>query len=359
MHDNHFAKLSAFVAVAEHRHFARAAAQLRTSPSSLTEAIRSLEEHLGVRLLNRTTRSVSMTAAGEQLLHHMQPVLIAVNDALDAMNDFRDSPRGTLRLSIVWSAAGWIIAPLVPAFLTEHPDISLEIVADDSDTDIVNERIDAGIRPGEWIAKDMVAVRIFEGFRILTVASPDYLAKRPTISKPEDLHAHNCIQRRWTKDGAIHPWDFESKDGRRSQVAVSGSLVVNDTCLLVKAAINGVGIANLPEPFVAASISEGRLVALLNDWSPRKSGLFLYYSSRRQVPAPLKAFIAFMQRHRNASLPPPEVEAAPLMRGIEGRLIVRSARTGQPDLPDYQGMSSHLNGRTKRPIRNQPANRAN
>jgi DNA-binding transcriptional LysR family regulator len=358
MHDNHFAKLSAFVAVAEHRHFARAAAKLRTSPSSLTQAIRSLEEDLGVRLLNRTTRSVSMSAAGEQLLHHMQPVLIAVNDALDAMNYFRDSPRGTLRLSIVRSAAGSIIAPLVPAFLTAYPDISLEIVADDSDTDIVNERIDAGIRPGEWIAKDMVAVRIFEGFRILTVASPDYLARHPTISKPEDLHAHNCIQRRWTKDGAIHPWDFES-NGRRSQVAVSGSLVVNDTCLLVKAAINGVGIANLPEPFVAASISEGRLVALLNDWSPRKSGLFLYYSSRRQVPAPLKAFIAFMQRHRNASLPPPEVEAAPLMRGIEGRLIVRSARTGQPDSPDYENMSPHLNGRAKRPVRNQPANRAN
>src|SRR6267143_741042 len=144
MQDNHFSKLSAFVAVAEHGHFAKAAAQLRVSPSTLTQAIRSLEEHLGVRLLNRTTRSVSMTAAGEQLLHRLQPVISAINQALDAMNDFRDNPRGILRLSIPRSAALSIIAPLVPAFLSEYPDIALEIVTDDSDADIVNERIDAG-----------------------------------------------------------------------------------------------------------------------------------------------------------------------------------------------------------------------
>src|SRR5262249_16689810 len=214
MQDSHFSKLSAFVAVAEHRPFLKDAAELGISPSSLTHAIRALEEHLGVRLLNRTTRSVALTPAGEQLLHHMQPVMGAVNDALDAMNEFRNNPRGVLRLSIVRAAAASIIAPLVPEFLRENPDITLEILTDDSDADIINDRIDAGIRPGEWIEKDMVAVRIYDEFRMKTVASPDYLSRHPAIARPEDLHAHNCIQRRWTRDGAIMPWEFESNGHR-------------------------------------------------------------------------------------------------------------------------------------------------
>jgi DNA-binding transcriptional LysR family regulator len=299
MQGNHFSKLSAFVAVAEHRHFSKAAAQLGISPSTLTQAIRALEEHLGIRLLNRTTRSVSLTAAGEQLLHHMQPVMGAINDALDAMNKFRDNPRGTLRLSILRAVAISIIAPLVPAFLREYPDIALEIITDDSDADIIRERIDAGIRIGEWIEKDMVAVRIFDEYRMVTVASPEYVAKHPAISTPEDLRAHNCIQRRWAKDGTIHPWEFES-NGRRSQVVAGGSFVVNDPYLIRQAAIDGVGIANLAEMMVAAAISERKLVPLLRNWEPRMSGLFLYYSSRRQVPAPLQAFIAFMRRHKDA-----------------------------------------------------------
>src|SRR5258708_13100594 len=159
MQGNPFPKLSAFVAGAEHRHFSRAAAQLGISPSALTQAIRALEEHLGVRLLNRTTRSVSLTAAGEQLLHHMQPVMGAIDDALDAMNSFRDNPRGTLRLSIVRAAAITIIAPLVPEFLREHPDISLELITDDSDADIVHDPINAAIRIRDRIPKHMIAVR--------------------------------------------------------------------------------------------------------------------------------------------------------------------------------------------------------
>jgi DNA-binding transcriptional LysR family regulator len=233
-----FSKLSAFVAVAEHGHFSKAAAHLGISPSTLTNAIRALEDHLGVRLLNRTTRSVSLTTAGEQLLHHMQPVMGAIDDALDAMNNFRDYPRGILRLSIVREAALSIIAPLVPAFLREYPDISLEIITDDSDVDIVHERIDAGIRIGELIEKDMIAVRIFDAMRWLTVASPGYIAKHPAISTPDDLRAHNCIQRRWTRDGGIHPWEFEA-NGRGSQVAVGGSFIVNDSNLILQAAIAG------------------------------------------------------------------------------------------------------------------------
>jgi len=271
--------------------------------------------------------SVSLTAAGEELLHHMQPVMGAINDALDAMNNFRDNPRGALRLSIVRAAAISIVAPLVPAFLREHPDIALEIVTDDSDADIVHERIDAGIRIGEWIEKDMVAVRIFDEYRMVTVASPDYVAKHQAITTPEDLRAHNCIQRRWAKDGAIHPWEFES-NGRRSQVVVAGSFVVNDPYLILEAAIDGVGIAHLPEMLVAAAISEGKLVPLLEDWAPRISGLFLYYSSRHQVPAPLRAFIAFMRRHKNAA---------------------RSGQTARPDRPDDQMISSQPRSAATRP----------
>jgi DNA-binding transcriptional LysR family regulator len=303
MHCNEFSKLNAFVAVAEHRHFAKAAAQLGISPSTLTQTIRSLEEHLGIRLLNRTTRSVSLTAAGEQLLQHLQPVMGAMNEALDAMNEFRDNPRGRLRLSVARAAASMILGPLLPAFFKENPDIALEIVTDDSDADIVHERVDAGIRIGEWIEKDMIAVRLMDEFRILAVASPAYIAAHPAITTPEDLRAHNCIQRRWTRDGAIRPWEFAS-EGHRSNVMVSGSLVANDGYLVLQAAINGIGIGYLPEMFVAPAIAQGKLVPLLEDWAPRVSGLFLYYSSRRQVPAPLQAFIAFMRRHKSFAPPP-------------------------------------------------------
>jgi DNA-binding transcriptional LysR family regulator len=268
-----------------------------------------------------------LTAAGEQLLHHMQPVMGAINHALDAVNSFRDNPRGTLRLSITRAVATTIIAPLVPAFLREYPDIALEIVTDDSDADIIHERLDAGIRMGECIEKDMVAVRIFDEYRIVTVASPEYVAKHPAISTPEDLRSHNCIQRRWAKDGAIHPWEFES-NGRRSQVVVAGSFVVNDPYLILEAAIDGVGIAHLPEMLVAAAISEGKLVPLLEDWAPRISGLFLYYSSRHQVPAPLRAFIAFMRRHKNAA---------------------RSGQTARPNRPDDQMISPQPGSAATRP----------
>src|SRR5262249_43476175 len=187
MQCNEFSKLSACVAAGDPRHFAKAAAQLGISPSTLTQTIRSLEEHLGIRLLNRTTRSVSLTAAGEQLLHHLQPVMGAMNEALDAMNEFRDNPRGRLRLSVGRGGASLLIGPLWPAFFKEYPDIALEIVTDDSDADIVNERVDAGIRIGEWIGKDMIAVRLLEGFRVLAVASPAYVAAHPAVTTPEDL----------------------------------------------------------------------------------------------------------------------------------------------------------------------------
>src|SRR5262249_17492479 len=246
--------------------------------------------------------------------HHLQPVMGAMNEALDAMNEFRDNPRGRLRLSVARAAASMIIGPLLPAFFKEYPDIALEIVTDDSDADIVNERVDAGIRIGEWIGKDMIAVRLLEGFRVLAVASPAYVAAHPAVTTPEDLRAHNCIQRRWTRDGAIRPWEFAS-EGRRANVMVSGSFVANDGYLVLQAAINGIGIGYLPEMFVAPAIAQGRLVPLLEDWAPRISGLFLYYSSRRQVPAPLQAFIAFMRGEKTSV---PALERKPKNKAPRG-----------------------------------------
>jgi DNA-binding transcriptional LysR family regulator len=315
-------KLSAFVTVASQRHFAKAAAQLRMSPSALSQTIKSIEERLGVRLLNRTTRSVTLTPAGERLLADLQPVMAAVDEALDGVNDFRDQPGGMLRLSINRPVAAHIIAPLLPEFLAEQPDITLEIVTDDSDTDIVTERIDAGIRIGEWIEKDMIAIRIFDEFRMTAVASPHYLARHPAPSIPEQLTDHNCILRRWTKDGAIHAWEFE-RDGRRSQVAVRGSLIVNDLSLLLHAATDGIGIAFVPEMLAAGAVAEGKLTVVLADWAPRISGLFLYYSSRRQMPAPLRAFIAFMRRHRASDLVAAVGNIKPAVSGVGGHEMRR------------------------------------
>jgi DNA-binding transcriptional LysR family regulator len=294
-------KLSVFVTVATRRHFGKAAAELGLSNSSLSQTIKSLEERLGVRLLNRTTRSVNLTPAGERLLSELEPVMTAVSQAIDGVNDFRDNPTGTLRLSITRAAAVQLIAPLLPEFLAEHPGITLEIIADDRDIDIVTGRIDAGIRTGEWIEKDMVAVRVFDEFRMVAVASPSYLGRHPAPSNPAQLTEHNCLRRRWPKGGAIQSWEFECGD-RRCQVAINGSFIADDLALLIRAAVDGIGIAYLPEMAVATAIAAGTLNIVLGDWAPRISGLFLYYTDRHLLPAPLRAFIAFMRRHRHSTV---------------------------------------------------------
>jgi DNA-binding transcriptional LysR family regulator len=227
MRGTQFAELSAFVAVAEHRNFTKAAAQLGMSRPSLSHTIRSLEERLGVRLLNRTTRSVALTEAGERLLADAQPVLDGIDKAIEAVNAFRDKPSGALRLSMTRVTATFIVGPLLPEFLAKFPDIKLEIAADDTHSDIVSSRFDAGIRIGERIAKDMIAVRVLADQRLTAVASPAYLARHPRPATPQDLHAHNCVRLRSDWDGSIQSWEFENA-GRRLEVAVEGSLVVND-----------------------------------------------------------------------------------------------------------------------------------
>jgi DNA-binding transcriptional LysR family regulator len=300
MRGSQFADLSAFVTVAEHRNFTKAAAQLGISRSSLSQTIRSLEERLGVRLLNRTTRSVALTDAGERLLADTQPVLDGIEKAIESVNAFRDKPSGTLRLSMTRVTATFIVGPLLPKFLAKYPDIKLEIAADDTHSDIVSSHFDAGISIGERIAKDMIAVRVLDDQRLMAVASPDYLARHPSPAEPQDLHAHNCVRLRSDWDGAIHPWVFGHK-GRRLEVVVDGSLVVNEWSLVVNAAIGGIGIGYVPELLISSNGASGRLVHLLKDWCGIVSGVFLYYPSRRQMPGALRAFIDFMRAQCDAA----------------------------------------------------------
>lgn len=299
MRDMGFAEMSAFVEVATQKSFARAADRLGVSRSSLSETIRAIEEKLGVRLLNRTTRSVAPTEAGERLLARLAPILGDFAAALDSVNAFRSSPAGQLRLTVPPPAAALLIAPLMARFLAAHPQITLEVSADGTLRDIVSERFDAGIRLGERIDRDMIALPIGSAIRSTVVAAPEYLKAHGRPTRPEDLQSHNCIRLRFPS-GAFKPWTFE-KGGKAFEVAVSGNLIVNEEPLQRRAALDGIGIAYTLSDFAAPHVRDGHLVPLLEEWTPRIPNFFLYYPSRRQVPAPLQAFIAFLRKERKLS----------------------------------------------------------
>lgn len=299
MRDIGFAEMSAFVEVATQKSFARAADRLGVSRSSLSETIRAIEEKLGVRLLNRTTRSVAPTEAGERLLARLAPILGDFAAALDSVNAFRSSPAGQLRLTVPPPAAALLIAPLMARFLAAHPQITLEVSADGTLRDIVSERFDAGIRLGERIDRDMIALPIGSAIRSTVVAAPEYLKAHGRPTRPEDLQSHNCIRLRFPS-GAFKPWTFE-KGGKAFEVAVSGNLIVNEEPLQRRAALDGIGIAYTLSDFAAPHVRDGHLVPLLEEWTPRIPNFFLYYPSRRQVPAPLQAFIAFLRKERKLS----------------------------------------------------------
>lgn len=288
------AEISAFAEVASRGSFAAAAAQLGVSRSTLSETVRGLEEKLGVRLLNRTTRSVAPTEAGERLLARLAPLLGDFEAALDSVNEFRDTPAGSLRVTVPPPVASVIIEPMMARFLAAHPKISLEISSDGTLRDIVRERFDAGIRIGEHIDRDMVAVRLGGALRATVVAAPAYLATRQRPAKPQDLQGHNCIRIRFPS-GTIKPWLFE-KAGKRLEVAVDGTLIINEEGMQRRAALDGIGVAYTLCDFVAEPVRDGRLVALLEDWMPSLSDFYLYYPSRRQIPAPLQAFIDFLRK---------------------------------------------------------------
>jgi DNA-binding transcriptional LysR family regulator len=286
MRGSEFAELTAFVAVAEQRSFAKAAAQLGIAPSTLSQTIRALEERLGVRLLNRTTRSVAPTEAGERLMAQLQPAFEGVSKAVEAVNDFRDKPMGTLRLLMSRPIANGAIAVLLAPFLAAYPEITL---------DIVSGRFDAGLRIGERIERDMIAVRIIDEIHMYCVGSPSYFANRERPKLPEDLRNHDCIRHRSQWDGAVHPWEFE-RAGQKVEIAVQGRLIVNDVYLALRAALAGAGIAYLSHNMASPYRADGRLVPVLAAWCVALSGVYIYYPSRRQVPAPLQAFINFARK---------------------------------------------------------------
>jgi DNA-binding transcriptional LysR family regulator len=295
MRGTQFAELTAFVEVAEQRNFAKAAAHLGIAPSTLSQTIRALEERLGVRLLNRTTRSVAPTEAGERLLGQLRPALDNVGRAVEEVNAFRDKPMGTLRLLVARPIALAVIEPLIAPFLAAYPEISVDMVSEDSRMDLVDGRFDAGLRIGERIERDMIAVRIVEGIHLTCVASPRYLDSHAAPRTPHDLRAHECVRVRTHWDGAIHPWEFR-EDGKPLEVVVQGRLIVDDLALALRAAVADAGIAYLGRPMSAPYTSDGRLVTLLEEWCSTLSGVYIYYPSRRQVPAPLEAFVAFARR---------------------------------------------------------------
>lgn len=289
------------MAVAEQRNFTRAAKHLGISPATLSETIRNLEERLAVRLLNRTTRSVAPTEAGEKLLARLRPVIDDYEAAIDSLNEFRDKPAGLLRLTVAPPAAQTVLAPLLAKFLAQYPDIKLEIAIDSANIDIVAQQFDAGIRAGDRIDRDMIAVRITDEWRSALVGAPGYLGKRGTPKAPEDLAAHNCIRLR-VASGTLLPWRFQ-KDGKNLEMAVSGSLILNDASLMGPALQGGVGLAQLPRAYVAAAIADGRLVSLLEEWQPVSAPFALYYPSRRQTPAALQALIDYLRNEQRGRAP--------------------------------------------------------
>jgi DNA-binding transcriptional LysR family regulator len=293
-----YGELSAFMAVAEQRNFTKAAKQIGISTATLSQTVRGLEERLGIRLLNRTTRSVAPTEAGERLLTRLKPVFDDYEAAIDSLNEFRDKPAGLVRLTIAPPAAHSVIGPKLAAFMAQYPDIRLEISVDSANVDLVSQQFDAGIRAEHRIDRDMIAVRVGEQMRSVVVASPEYLARHPKPKIPQDLQEHNCIRIRLS-NGAIVPWRFQ-ESGKSFEVPVTGSLILNDVDVMRPAILDGAGLACLPRGYVAAAIAQGRLVPLLEEWTPQESNLCLYYPSRRQTPAALRAVIEFFRRDQKA-----------------------------------------------------------
>ena len=287
MPDN-LSDLAAFAAVAARLNFRRAAVDRGVSPSALSHSIRGLEERLGVRLLNRTTRSVTLTEAGAQLVAQLRHAFSDIDAAMESINRFRDSPAGVLRLNVPRSAAR-LLAPIVTSFVQLYPDVRLDIATDDALVDIVAAGFDAGIRFGEHLAQDMIAVRIGREQRFAIVGAPDYFAKHGTPATPHDLHDHACIRRRFPS-GAIYRWEFE-KNNAPLDVDVPGRLTLDDAGLMLQCAAAGAGIAFVFEKEAEPLLREGRLVRVLEDWCPRFPGMFLYHPMRRQMPAALRAFI--------------------------------------------------------------------
>ncbi|MGP3039453.1 LysR family transcriptional regulator [Serratia nevei] len=295
MRGSDFAELRAFAAIVEHGGFARAAAHLGMSASALSQTLRNLEERLGVRLLNRTTRSVALTEAGRQMLARLTPAMAEIDAAVAQTVEQRQNPSGLLRLNVTRVAALHFLAPLIAPFHHQYPDITLDLNVEERLVDIVAGGFDAGVRLHEKLAKDMVAVKLGGEVRMRVVASPAYLARHGRPSTPGDLHRHRCLNYRWPTNGSLYRWEFEC-DGEKQEIAVEGPVIVDEPEVLVRAAMDGAGIAYLFEQQIAAGLADGRLLPLLDAWTPPFPGFYLYYPANRQMPRPLRAFIDFARQ---------------------------------------------------------------
>lgn len=291
------ADLSIFLCIAQHLNFSRAAVDLGLTPSALSHSLRALENRLGVRLFNRTTRSVALTEAGERLYARLKPAFRDIDDALEDLNHFRDKPSGNLRITAGRQACELVLLPIAGAFLQAYPDIRLEVVESDALLDIVAAGFDAGVRFGNRLEADMVSLPIGPTLRSVVVASPAFLERHAAPQKPEDLHTLPCIRHRFPS-GALYRWEFE-RGGIDQEIEVNGPLTLGDVSLMVGPALQGLGLAYVFEDMVSEHLAAGRLVQVLADWCPYYQGLHLYYPSRRHVPAPLKAFIDFARHARD------------------------------------------------------------
>jgi DNA-binding transcriptional LysR family regulator len=293
-----FNDLLAFVLVAREGSFTRAAAQLRVSQSALSHTIRALEARLGIRLLTRTTRSVSPTEAGVRLLQTVGPRFEEIEAELAALTELREKPAGTIRITAAEHAADSVLWPKLAKFLPDYPDIKVEINVDYGMTDIVAQRFDAGVRLGDQVAKDMIAVRIGPDFRIAVVGAPGYFAKRPSPETPKDLTAHVCINLRLPTHGQLLVWDFE-KNGHVLNVRTDGQLIFNSGTAILRAALAGFGLAFLPEDMVQPHVAAGMLVSVLEDWCQPFPGYHLYFASRRQSSPAFKLLVEALRYRGN------------------------------------------------------------
>ncbi|MCX4216196.1 LysR family transcriptional regulator [Pseudomonas sp. MCal1] len=290
------ADLSIFLCIAQHLNFSRAAMDLGLTPSALSHSLRALENRLGVRLFNRTTRSVALTEAGERLYARLKPAFRDIDDALEDLNHFRDKPSGNLRITAGRQACELVLLPIAGAFLPAYPDIRLEVVESDALVDIVASGFDAGVRFGNRLQADMVSLPIGPTLRSVVVASPEFLERHAAPQKPGDLRTLPCIRHRFPS-GALYRWEFE-RGGIAQEIEVNGPLTLGDVSLMIGPALQGLGLAYVFEDMAREHLASGRLVQVLADWCPYYPGLHLYYPSRRYVPAPLKAFIDFARNAR-------------------------------------------------------------
>lgn len=297
MDRNQLADLAIFRVVAEELNFTRAAARLSTSQSAVSQSIRRLEASLGVRLLARTTRSMAITLAGRRLMETLTPAFGMIDTTLGDLGQMRDSVAGTIRITSTMHAAQTVLWPVVTQLVDDYPEVKVEISADGTLTDIVSQHFDAGVRLGQQVEKDMIALRISPDLRLIVVGAPSYFADHPPPVTPHDLTRHNCINVRLPSSGVLYSWEFH-RDGRDLRVRVDGSLIVNNTALMLRAALEARGLAFVFEDTAKDYLQRGELVAVLDDWCPYFSGYHLYYPSRRQHSP---AFLLLLERLRRAA----------------------------------------------------------